>query len=233
MTLTLDGCLALQLAAALGNPAIQACDALPHALSLVLDFVPAVESASITEHASSTARPKTLASTDPIAAEVDGLQYRTGEGPCLAALTDDAVVVSDFTDEPRWPTFAFRAMVETPLRAAMVLPLSSAGNPGFSLNLYSACSSACSRPDLSRATAAGAGIGLVLTALRERQRATNLDIALSTSRRIGASMGVLMNRFHWTEAEAFDALRHASQVTHRKLRDIADEVVLTGALPPA
>jgi AmiR/NasT family two-component response regulator len=34
-----------------------------------------------------------------------------------------------------------------------------------------------------------------------------------------------------TDTAAFHLLRPASQHTHRKLRDIADEVVLTAALP--
>jgi DNA-binding response OmpR family regulator len=58
----------------------------------------------------------------------------------------------------------------------------------------------------------------------------NLRHALGSNRQIGVAMGVLMARESLTEAQAFDRLRAASQHRNRKLRDVADEVVLTGRL---
>jgi hypothetical protein len=59
----------------------------------------------------------------------------------------------------------------------------------------------------------------------------NLQLALASNRRIGTAIGILMAHGRITDDAAFDLLRMASQGTHRKLRDIADEVVHTGALP--
>ena len=59
----------------------------------------------------------------------------------------------------------------------------------------------------------------------------NLNRALQTSRRIGAAIGILMASSKLTEEAAFELLTHVSQRTHRKLRDVADAVVLTGRLP--
>jgi len=42
---------------------------------------------------------------------------------------------------------------------------------------------------------------------------------------------VLMASYTITEHQAFDLLRTVSQRTHRKLRDVAGDVALTGALP--
>ena len=61
-----------------------------------------------------------------------------------------------------------------------------------------------------------------------RAHAANLEEALRTSRRIGAAIGVVMARTGLTEPEAFELLKSASQDTNRKLRLIADDVVLTG-----
>lgn len=61
-----------------------------------------------------------------------------------------------------------------------------------------------------------------------RAHAANLEEALRTSRRIGAAIGVVMARTGLTEPEAFELLKRASQDTNRKLRLIADDVVLTG-----
>ena len=58
-----------------------------------------------------------------------------------------------------------------------------------------------------------------------------LQVAVETNRQIGAATGILMARLTLTQDQAFDLLRRASQDQNRKLRDIADEVVLTGAVP--
>jgi len=59
----------------------------------------------------------------------------------------------------------------------------------------------------------------------------NLEIALKSARRIGAAIGIVMANRKLTEDQAFDVLVRVSQDTHRKLRDLADEVVLTGIIP--
>ena len=58
-----------------------------------------------------------------------------------------------------------------------------------------------------------------------------LHEALKSARRIGAAIGIIMAASKTTEEQAFDTLRQASQNHNRKLRDLADDVVHTGALP--
>jgi hypothetical protein len=65
---------------------------------------------------------------------------------------------------------------------------------------------------------------------RAEDRADNLHQALESNRKIGVAMGVLMARFGVTEEASFDLLREASQRRNRKLRDLAEEVALTGDL---
>jgi len=64
-----------------------------------------------------------------------------------------------------------------------------------------------------------------------QDEAASLRVALSSNRRIGAALGILMYRFKIGNDESFMLLRETSQRLNRKLRDIADEVVLTGELP--
>ena len=64
------------------------------------------------------------------------------------------------------------------------------------------------------------------------RRAANLEAALTTNRQIGAAIGILMHQHKITESQGFELLREISQHTNRKLRDVADELVFTGALPP-
>lgn len=64
-------------------------------------------------------------------------------------------------------------------------------------------------------------------------RADNLQKALGSNRVIGTAVGILMTLDKITAEEAFSRLRATSQHSNRKLRDVADEVVFTGALPSA
>lgn len=64
-----------------------------------------------------------------------------------------------------------------------------------------------------------------------RRRVANLELALQTNRRIAMAIGIIMARRGLPEDGAFEVLREASQQTHRKLRDIADDIVYTGVVP--
>lgn len=66
---------------------------------------------------------------------------------------------------------------------------------------------------------------------RAEREAENLSVALATNRKIGVAIGIVMDRELCTRDEAFERLKVASQRAHRKLREIADEVIMTGALP--
>ena len=61
----------------------------------------------------------------------------------------------------------------------------------------------------------------------------NLRVALDTNRSISAAVGVLMALQQLAYEDAFDLLVATSQNTNRKLRDVAEDVVRTGALPGA
>lgn len=63
-----------------------------------------------------------------------------------------------------------------------------------------------------------------------RTRADNLDRALASNRVIGVAIGILMASRRLTEAAAFEALRTVSQNCNRKLRDVAEDVVVSGSL---
>ncbi|MCW2495704.1 ANTAR domain-containing protein [Jatrophihabitans sp.] len=68
----------------------------------------------------------------------------------------------------------------------------------------------------------------------ERQRseihAANLEAALASNRQIGTAIGILMAHRRITEDGAFELLREVSQRQHRKLRAVADDVILTGTI---
>jgi AmiR/NasT family two-component response regulator len=64
-----------------------------------------------------------------------------------------------------------------------------------------------------------------------RREISELKTAVVSNRNIGAATGILMARHSLTQPQAFDVLRQESQRSHRKLRDVAEEVLFTGRLP--
>lgn len=201
------------------------------ALAVVAAHVPGIRWASLSRRGPS-GRTRTIAASAEEAEATDAAQYDAGEGPCLEALDTQTVVTTDFALETRWARFVAQATAEGPTRGAISYPLAAVGHPGHSLNLYSPTAGAATGPALRCAEWAAAGLSIALTAMIERQRAENLLTALHTSRRIGTAIGILMAGRRWTSDQSFEALRQLSQHTHRKLSEVADEVVLTGALPP-
>jgi hypothetical protein len=177
--------------------------------------------------------PKTLAATEPLAEAVDAVQYDTGEGPCLEAITDNDFSASDdLRTETRWPAFCARAVAETPVRSMFGVRMFLGGDDRGALNFYAT--------DASAFTILDHGVGAVYSTLAslslqqalERRRSDNLLIALESSRQIGMAMGILMSSKLITADEAFDQLRSASQHLHRRVREVAEEVMETGTLPP-
>lgn len=61
-----------------------------------------------------------------------------------------------------------------------------------------------------------------------KDHAANLEAALQSSRLIGAATGIIMAKRTLNETKAFATLKTASQHSNRKLRAVAEDVVLTG-----
>ncbi len=80
-----------------------------------------------------------------------------------------------------------------------------------------------------------AGPAVEPAALRTRaeaaeDRADDLERALLTDRRIGMAIGILLERLHVTEEQAFDVLRRESMRRNVRLAQVAEQVVYTGTL---
>lgn len=197
-------------------------------VGLLREQVAGVVSASVTR--GPRTRPVTAVSTDALADRADRMQYETGEGPCLHALTCRDVVTVDLAGgagDGRWPAFRRRVAAEPGIGGVLSQPLRGDETPA-SLNVYLGVPA----PDAEVVATAAAAACLALAAVATRARADQLTEALASSRTIGAAIGVLMARHGLTQEAAFTALRHASQHANRKLRDVAVDVVATGEVPP-
>ncbi|MHC1562811.1 ANTAR domain-containing protein [Actinomycetospora sp. C-140] len=161
--------------------------------------------------------------TAPHVAELDRLQGELHEGPCITALEDappDGVVVAadlDGDDAARWPRFA-PAAVAAGVRAMLSTQVSMDGGAVASVNLYA------SRPEVFDDAAqllAGllAAQGALL--LHGSHHAALLTDAVENRDVIGQAKGLLMERFHVDDDEAFRMLKSSSQETNLKLVDVA------------
>ena len=84
-------------------------------------------------------------------------------------------------------------------------------------------------PQLRELALAVAGSRLQTLLLSDQVQ--NLQVSLASSRRIGLALGIIVERLRVTDDVAFDLLKAASQRANVKLRDVAENIVLTGALP--
>ena len=74
-------------------------------------------------------RPVTAACSDPLAAQVDEVQYRLDDGPCLHAMRQGILVrIDDTAERARWPRFESKAASHD-IGSCLALPLIADGKP--------------------------------------------------------------------------------------------------------
>jgi GAF domain-containing protein len=172
--------------------------------------------------------------TDPILEDLDAFQHESGDGPGFDAITQRIIFYADdLVDDPRWPGFVPRASAAG-IRSVLALPLTTNGQPG-ALILYGRYPAAFGVVDRAKAVILASLAGVAVSAARSREseerRVDNLTAALATRELIGQAQGILMERERIASGQAFDILRRASQHLNRKLRDVAQDLVDTGAKP--
>ncbi len=181
-------------------------------------------------------RPTTPAFTGPLADALDEAQYEQGQGPCLdAALGGLVVEIADGRAEDRWPdyvaTFLARGARSALAAPVPVAPLAAA------LNVYAASPRAFSDDDRAALLSFAAYAGAALTNLEAlqdaRELADNLRRAIESRAVIEQAKGILVERHKLTADQAFRMLADASMHANRKVRDVAEHLVLTGELDRA
>lgn len=164
------------------------------------------------------------ASTDSRAAHVDQLQFELDEGPCLSVLKDhELALVGDTATEMRWPRWAGAARDEG-VRSSLSVRLSSSERRLASLNLYSSIEDGFDDDAVDRAIVYAR---LASVALELSHEITGLRSALHNRMVIGASQGILMERYGLSLNRSFEVLRRRSNETNTKLHDVA-QMVLDG-----
>lgn len=180
----------------------------------------------------------TVASSDERAEMLDETQYRTHDGPCLeAARTGRIVDVPDTRKEGRWPDYVAIA-VEAGVRCSVSLPMTLGEDTFGALNVYGFDRShqfddaERRRLEIFAAQAAGT---LRVGALRIDDGAllNQMEQALASRTLIDQALGIIIAQQRCTATAAFGLLRAESQRTHRRVRDVAADLIgRTSGQPP-
>lgn len=173
--------------------------------------------------------PTSIAVSDRLAFEIDLVQYRTGEGPCLAAIAQSQVVRIDVLDaDARFTHFAPGAL-DLELSSVLSIPLDANGRTVGALNMYSR------RPDAFDAGAEEAVQPMAAYAAESISTspiyAYSLDMvdglseSIESQALIDQATGVLMSTEERSSAEALDRLRQLALGSGESMRTVATWVI--------
>jgi GAF domain-containing protein len=171
---------------------------------------------------------RSIAATSPLAIDLDQLQRRHRQGPCLDAAVGETMVVSnDLRDDPRWPQYSASAL-QVGVHATLSFQLythQQRPTQRAAFNLFSR------QPDAfdpeAQAVAAMLATHAAITLIAQH-RDTQFQSALASRDAIGQAKGMIMERFDVDAQRAFELLKKLSQDGNVRLMDIAAQIVAGG-----
>lgn len=166
-----------------------------------------------------------VAASDGTAEELDDIQRRTGEGPCLTSAWEQHTIrIGDLATETRWPAFCREALQNTNVRSAQSFQLFKNRESMGALNFYGDRPGAFDEDSLELglilATHTAVAWNLLLRDGQFRSALTSRDV-------IGQAKGMLMERYGIDAAAAFGLLRRLSQENNTPLISVAEQVIKT------
>jgi GAF domain-containing protein len=211
----------------LATGSLSLTDALTHIAEFGVRAIPGADGAGVTLLHED--RPDTVVASTDFVREIDDIQYRIGEGPCITAAATASTVRSGFlAAETRWPAFGTH-MGRLGVHSVLSLPLIANDGVIGAMNVYAYAEDAFdthaaelgelfARPAAVSVQNARALANAVLLAQR-------LETALTNRAMIDHAIGILISRSGYSPDEAFNTLRTISQRENRKLNDIARSLV--------
>lgn len=166
--------------------------------------------------------PSRLAATTPALEDLDAAEREHG-GPGAAPLAEGAVVtVEDTRADRRWSGWSAEATARG-LLSAHLIGMPAAAPRSMRMELFFHRPHGLDGDELAGALRAAQHVGLTL---RSVDRIANLRDAMQTRALIGQAQGIVMERHGLTGEQAMLALRRKSQHSHRKVSEIAHEIVM-------
>ena len=194
---------------------------------LTRDVLPGAEQVSVT--LVTDGLPGTATFTGELALALDEKQYETGYGPCLdAAASREVRLVADMSTETRWPKFCASAVTHGVCSSLSVgIPIQETLTGA--LNIYATKLNAFQDDDvaLARTFAGYAAVAMANAHLyaTTSSLAAQMATAMSSRAVIEQAKGILIAQQRISAQAAFDVLSRASQVSNRKLREVAQAIV--------
>jgi GAF domain-containing protein len=174
-------------------------------------------------------RADTIVATAPFVTEVDDIQYGMEQGPCISAAREGQTVMSgSLGGDPRWPRFGGR-VARLGVHSVVSLPLITPDGVVGAMNVYAHDKNVFDdrAAELGQIFAAPAAIAVhnAHVLAQTRRLANKLQSALEVRGVIDRAVGIVMSRSGSTEHEALERLRSLSQHEHRKLAEVARQIV--------
>jgi GAF domain-containing protein len=172
---------------------------------------------------------ESAAFTGPLAAQLDERQYEAGFGPCMEAAISGATIPIDNTaNSSAYPDFA-RLARRQGITHTMSVGLPVQRQTIGALNIYGTGDGSFDEQTQELATtfAGYAAVAVANAGLyaSTAQLAAHLQRALDSRAVIDQAKGILMGRHGMSAEAAFDLMSKQSQVTNRRVRDLARDLV--------
>ena len=185
--------------------------------------VPAAEGAGVTLLEGE--RPAAVVASAPFVRQIDDIQYRLGEGPCISAVEQRCPQVSgSLGGDCRWPRFGPR-VGRMGVHSALSLPLLLPDRVVGAMNIYAHAHEAFG-PTAVRvgglfAAPATVSVFNAQVLAQSQQLAAQLSEAMTNRATIDQAIGIVMSRTGVTADEALARLKTISQRQGAKLAQVA------------
>jgi GAF domain-containing protein len=189
--------------------------------------IPGADGAGVTMH--NDGKPSTIAASAPFVGNVDEIQYRLGEGPCISAAAQRRTVTSgSLGGDKQWPRFGPR-VGRLGVHSALSLPLVVGNEVIGAINVYAYSKNAFDEHagEIGELYASSAAVAVHNARLLARAQTltSELKTALTSRAVIDQAVGIIISRSGGTAADGFAALRTMSQNEHTKLAVVAHRLV--------
>ncbi|PNH85586.1 GAF and ANTAR domain-containing protein [Arthrobacter sp. AFG20] len=171
----------------------------------------------------------TVAGSSPRAIELDHIEQRVGDGPCIRALfTMAPELLNDVQTDDRWPEYQKR-LAENGVYSTLGVPLDIGEGASAALNFFGPAPGLFTPELFDRAVGFGElasrTMHLSVRIGAAQARAQNLEAAMQSRTAIDVACGVIMAQNRCSQQEAMDILAKVSSNRNQKLRDVAVELV--------
>ncbi|MCX2712852.1 GAF and ANTAR domain-containing protein [Mycolicibacterium sp. J2] len=190
--------------------------------ALAVDLIPGADVADIM--VLRDGRVLSMGATSPLAAELDELQQRVGEGPCAQAAADSTIVrADDFGTDSRWPRYT-PAAVTLGVRSSLSYKIYCAGSTAATMNIFGFGAQTW---DDDAETVGAVLASHAAAAVAASPWGSALTSPLGTRERLGQAKGIIMERYGVDDVAAFEMLRRLADQSAVGLLELAQRVIDT------